>query len=141
MPKKRYASEKGERGKYARVYLVGRRSRYGKRSRAIKLTLSEESYGRLEQLAVWEGRLPTVMAETLLHLGFEVYGELMERVAGGVGVLTLPEGLPAVPSAEMLIEAVGRGVLAKAAAKKVAQRAAEIANEHRVELERRRVND
>jgi hypothetical protein len=34
----------------------------------VNLSLSHESYDRLEQIAVWEGRLPTVVAEMLMHL-------------------------------------------------------------------------
>jgi hypothetical protein len=89
-------------------------------------------------LALWEGRLPTVVGEMLLHLGFEVYGELLERIAGSKGTLTLPEGLPAVPGSEMLIEACGRGVLAREAARQVEQRSREIVEEQRRDRERPR---
>jgi hypothetical protein len=98
----------------------------------VNLSLSRESYERLEQIALWEGRLPTVVAEMLMHLGLELYQVLLDRIAG----LTLPEGLPAVPGAEMLIEAVGRGALAREAARRVEQRSREISEEQRRERER-----
>jgi hypothetical protein len=117
-----------------RVYLTGRRGRTkdARSRRRVNLSLSRESYERLEQIALWEGRLPTVVAEMLMHLGLELYQVLLDRIAG----LTLPEGLPAVPGAEMLIEAVGRGALAREAARRVEQRSREISEEQRRERER-----
>lgn len=82
-----------------RVYLTGRigRTKDARSRRRVILSLSHESYDRLEQIAVWEGRLPTVIAEMLMHLGLEAYQVLLDRFAG----VTLPEGLPAVPGVEM----------------------------------------
>jgi len=65
-----------------------------------------------------------------------VYQVLLDRIAGPDGRLTLPEGMPAIPSSEMLIEACGRGVLAREAATRVEQRSREIVEEQRRERER-----
>jgi hypothetical protein len=102
----------------------------------VNLSLSHESYDRVEQIAVWEGRLPTVVAEMLMHLGLEAYEVLLDRIAGRDGQLTMPEGMPAWPGLEMLIEAVGRDVLAREAASRVEQRSREIIAEQRREHER-----
>jgi len=119
------------------VHLLGRvgRTKDAKGRRRLGLSLTHGEYARLEQLAVWERRTPAVMGETLMHLGFEVYEVLLERVAGKKGQLTLPEELPAIPSSEVLIEAVGRGMLAREAAARVEQRSREILIEQRRERE------
>jgi hypothetical protein len=121
-----------------RRYLTGRagRTKGAHSRRRVNLSLSRESYDRLEQIAVWEGRLPTVVAEMLMHLGLEVYQCLLDRVAGRDGQLTFPDRMPAIPSSEMLIEACGKGVLVKEAARRAMERAREITDEQRRERER-----
>jgi hypothetical protein len=69
----------------------------------------------------------------LVNLGLEVYETLLERVAGEKGQLTLPKGMPAWPNIEMLIDAVGRGVLMREAAKKIERQSAEFYEEQRRE--------
>ena len=133
---RKYASVKQERPKQARVYLTGRKGRRDKYGRQVNMYLDRATYDRLEQIAVWEGRLPVVVAEMLMHLGFEVYGCLLDHIAGAKGTLTMPEGMPAVPGMETLIEAVGRGMLVREAARKAAQRSAEIVEEQRRDRER-----
>ena len=96
----------------------------------MNLSLSRESYERLEEIALWEGRLPAVVADMLMHLGFAVYGELLERLAGKPVV---PEGVRQIASSEILIEAVGRGALVHEAASLVEQRSREIVEELRRE--------
>ena len=86
----------------------------------------------MEQIAIWEGRTRSVIAETLMHLGFEVYNCLLGRMAK----LEMPEGLPAVPGVETLIAAVGMGELAKEAARNVERRSRELADEARRDRER-----
>jgi hypothetical protein len=127
-----------ERPAQRRVHLTGRvgRTKDARSRRRVNLSLSRGSYDRLEQIATWEGRLPTVVAEALMHLGLEVYQVLLDRIAGRDGQLTLPEGLPAVPGMEMLIEAVGRGALAREAARRLEQRSREIVGEQRRDRER-----
>lgn len=104
-----------------------------KQRRKVSIGLHPEIYARIEQIAMWEGRPPGTTVTMLVQLGLEVYEELMSRVAGQKGQLTLPEGMPAMPGIDMLMDAVGRGILVREAAKKVQLQSAEFYEEQRRE--------
>lgn len=109
-----------------------RKDKSGRRDKQADIRIAAEVFERVEQIAAWEGRRPFEVVKAMFNLGLETYQTLLDQLGG----VTLPDGLPAVPGVEVMLEAVGKAQIQRETLKRIQQQSAELVEEQRRERER-----